>query len=109
MLAIDAHRETLTLIAPCLGDGAEARIEPKLYAAAAAALLEELNEVPNEVDSVMLIGHNPGIQDLALSLARDGPDIARVRRSFRPQRWHARVQSELARVGAREAPSWCRL
>jgi phosphohistidine phosphatase len=30
----------------------------------------------------MLIGHNPGIQDLALSLARTGPEIARVRRKF---------------------------
>jgi phosphohistidine phosphatase len=30
----------------------------------------------------MLIGHNPGIQDLALSLARGGPEVAEVRSKF---------------------------
>lgn len=38
--------------------------------------------MPDEVKSVMLIGHNPGIQDLALSLARGGSEIARVRSKF---------------------------
>jgi phosphohistidine phosphatase len=41
-----------------------------------------LREVPDEVESVMMIGHNPGIQDLALSLAGGGPEIARVRSKF---------------------------
>jgi phosphohistidine phosphatase len=38
--------------------------------------------VRDEVESVMLIGHNPGIQDLALSLARSGSEVARVRSKF---------------------------
>jgi phosphohistidine phosphatase len=75
-------RQTLTAIAPGLGESADARIKPELYAASAADLLEVLREVPDEVGSVMLIGHNPGIQDLALSLAGDGPEIARVRSKF---------------------------
>ena len=74
--------QTLTLIAPGLGDGTDAQIKPELYAAAAADLLEALHGVPDEVESVMLIGHNPGIQDLALSLAGNGPEIARVRGKF---------------------------
>jgi phosphohistidine phosphatase len=64
------------------GKSAEARIEPRIYAASAAALLEELHEVPDEVESVMLIGHNPGIQELALSLARPGPESGRVESKF---------------------------
>ena len=45
-------------------------------------LLEVLQEVPDEVESVMLIGHNPGIQDLALSLAGAGSEIPRLRSKF---------------------------
>jgi phosphohistidine phosphatase len=75
-------RETLTRIAQGLGKNADVRIEAELYAASATALLEVLHEVPDEVDSVMLIGHNPGIQDLALSLASAGAEIPRLRSKF---------------------------
>jgi phosphohistidine phosphatase len=75
-------RETLTAIAPGLGENADVRIEDELYAASAAALLDVLQEVPDEVRSVMLIAHNPGIQDLAVSLAGGGPVIERVRSKF---------------------------
>jgi phosphohistidine phosphatase len=75
-------RETLTRIAPGLRKKADVHIEPEFYAASAAALLEVLHEVPDEVESVMLIGHNPGIQDLALSLAPAGSESARVRSKF---------------------------
>jgi phosphohistidine phosphatase len=75
-------RETLKRIAPSLGKGAEVRIEPRIYAASAATLLEALHEVPDEVESVMLIGHNPGIQELALSLARLSPESGRVESKF---------------------------
>jgi phosphohistidine phosphatase len=75
-------RQTLKRIAPGLGDSAEVQIRSELYAASSAELLEVLREQPDEVGSVMVIGHNPGIQDLALNLARGGPEIARVRRKF---------------------------
>jgi phosphohistidine phosphatase len=75
-------RQTLNRIAPGLRKNADVQIEPALYAASAATLLEELHEVPDEVDSLMLIGHNPGIQDLALSLARAGSESPRVRSKF---------------------------
>ena len=35
-------------------------------------LLEHLEQVPDDVASVMLVGHNPGIAELALQLARRG-------------------------------------
>jgi phosphohistidine phosphatase len=75
-------RQTLKRLAPALGKNADVQIEPELYAAPAADLLEVLHEVPDEVESVMLIGHNPGIQDLALSLASAGPEIPRLRSKF---------------------------
>jgi phosphohistidine phosphatase len=48
-------------------------VERALYAVGAPALLERLRSVPDTVESVMLIGHNPGVQDLALDLARPSP------------------------------------
>ena len=56
-------RETLERV------GLTAQIEEGLYGAGAGALLTRLHEVPDDVGSVMLIGHNPGMQQLAFDLA----------------------------------------
>ena len=45
------------------------RIEDDVYAASAGDLLAALNRIPDEIGSAMLIGHNPGLHDLALQLA----------------------------------------
>ncbi len=44
--------------------------DPALYLASARALLARIRETPARVSSVMVIGHNPGLQDLAAELAR---------------------------------------
>jgi phosphohistidine phosphatase len=72
-------RETLELL-QC--DAASVRVEDELYAASADTLLERLRAVDDEVGSVLLIGHNPGLQDLALLLAGDGADLERVATKF---------------------------
>ena len=59
--------QTLEAVAP----GGKTLIEPELYAASASALLARLRQVPNVTTSVMLIGHNPGLQMLVLALAGD--------------------------------------
>jgi phosphohistidine phosphatase len=64
-------RQTLEGIEPALGRGS-VRVEPELYGAGSEVLLARLRDVPARVRSVMVIGHNPGLQDLALLLARDG-------------------------------------
>jgi phosphohistidine phosphatase len=69
--------ETLERIQPALGTPA-VQIEPGLYQASARALLERLRSVSDEVGSVMLIGHNPGVQELALDLARPAPGTRRL-------------------------------
>jgi phosphohistidine phosphatase len=74
-------RETLERIEPALG-ATDVRFEPALYAASAGALLERLHHVPEGVVSVMLIGHNPGLQDLALQLARTGPQLHELAGKF---------------------------
>ena len=47
--------------------------DPALYGATAAELLERVRSVPDVIASVLLIGHNPGLENLALNLARPSP------------------------------------
>lgn len=77
-------RETLDGIAP----GGEVLIEPDLYSASVSDVLERLKTVPEDADSVMVIGHNPAMQMLVLRLAganhvtHDDPNLETVRRKF---------------------------
>ena len=75
-------RETLDLIAPALGDDVAVSVEADLYAASAGDLLERLRAVADDIESVMLIGHNPGLEQLALRLATSGDDLPDMRRKF---------------------------
>jgi phosphohistidine phosphatase len=82
-------RETLEGIAA----GGEHLIERELYSASGQELLERLRRVPEEVSSVMVIGHNPAMQTLVLKLATaaapgdgngdgDGAALSEVQRKF---------------------------
>jgi phosphohistidine phosphatase len=75
-------QETLDRIAPAVGAEPEVRIERELYGADSADLLDRLRGLPEDVGSVMLIGHNPAIQDLALALAGRGPAVGTMREKF---------------------------
>jgi phosphohistidine phosphatase len=52
--------------------GTSVEVEDGLYAADAEGLLARLNELPESRGAVLLIGHNPAIEELALGLAGDG-------------------------------------
>lgn len=74
-------RETLELLLPHLPKEAEVRYEQSLYLASAGTLLALVNGLPEEADSVMIVGHNPGMHVIALELAGNGP--APLRRQLR--------------------------
>jgi len=71
-------RETLAAVLSSLGDEFEVRVEPELYTFEAARVLERLRRVPDEVSSVMVVGHNPALQEAALAIASTGRDRERV-------------------------------
>jgi phosphohistidine phosphatase len=75
-------RETLERVRASLGEQVEVRIEDDLYTATAGDLLELLHRVTPGVESVMVIGHNPSLQELALTLAGQGPDLVRLSEKF---------------------------
>lgn len=76
--------QTFELIAEGLPENTTTWSEPRAYAASADVLLELLRELPPELGSAMLIGHNPGAQELVLALAGSGErePLARLRRKF---------------------------
>ena len=74
-------RETYERIEPALA-AASVRYERQLYAASADTLHERLRSVPDGIDSVMLIGHNPAIEQLAHDLARPSPERRALETKF---------------------------
>jgi phosphohistidine phosphatase len=68
-------RETLEgAVIEGAGTPGEVRIEPELYGATANELIERLRRVSPGTSSVMLLGHNPGLQALVSTLAaRESP------------------------------------
>ena len=62
-------RQTLARVLPGLGTALEVRIEQTMYTFDADVLLERLRDVSPEMSSVLLVGHNPALQDLAVRLA----------------------------------------
>ena len=73
-------RQTLALLLPQLGGRPQVKFEDGLYLAEAGALLERLRRVPAKCESVLVIGHNPGLHVLALVLRQSaaGRDAKRL-------------------------------
>jgi phosphohistidine phosphatase len=90
-------RETLELVRPALAV-VPVSIEDGLYGASSETLRERLRAVPDEVGSVLLVGHNPGLRDLALALASRGADRERLEAKF-----------TTAALATLTLPSWSRL
>jgi len=75
-------RETLARILPGLGPELTVRIESSIYSFEADELLDRLRAIPADIDSVMLLGHNPAMQELASLLAADGDRLDELRKGF---------------------------
>ena len=67
---------------PALGKSARVEIVDDLYGGEAEQLLGVVRRVPAAAPSVMLIGHNPGIEMLATLLAAKGEALPRLREKF---------------------------
>ncbi|MBV9054184.1 MAG: histidine phosphatase family protein [Hyphomicrobiales bacterium] len=77
-------RQTWDLLLQGLGSVPNLRFEPRLYEASAGGLASVIAEAPDEAEEVLLIGHNPGLADLAHLLAGHGDRyaLARMRTKF---------------------------
>ncbi len=68
-------RETWELVSTAMPPVGEAKSEPRIYDATAARLLSVVREQPREVHTLMLLGHNPGLEDLADLLVTSGATL----------------------------------
>jgi len=77
-------RQTLDGIASALGEDVDVWHENALYGASAHELVKRLRKLPPTVPSAMIVGHNPGLEDLALELIGDGDAgaLARLHAKF---------------------------
>jgi phosphohistidine phosphatase len=68
-------RQTLARVLPFLGDDLDVRIEPGLYVFDPYPLLRRIRDVADDATSLLLVGHNPAMQELALTLTAgaEGP------------------------------------
>jgi phosphohistidine phosphatase len=79
-------RQTLDCVLAGGATAKDMRFDERIYDASAASLLDLLLEVPDSVNSVLMIGHAPGIPVLATALAHDVSEstdvIDRLSRGF---------------------------
>jgi phosphohistidine phosphatase len=77
-------RETWKLAAHELPQRPRTVYEERLYDASLGELLALLNEVPDEIGTLLLVGHNPGMHALAHALSGSGEAeaLARMSRGF---------------------------
>jgi phosphohistidine phosphatase len=80
-------RETWDIVEEALG-GAEVRFEAGLYNAEASAIRRLAEAAGEGRGTVLVVAHNPGLQELALQLMLEGVApaafLARVQRAFPP-------------------------
>ncbi len=77
-------RQTLDILAPSFARPPQILVEEGLYLANAGKLLARLREIPVDIASALMVGHNPGIHELAtiLSDTATGPLPARLAAGF---------------------------
>jgi phosphohistidine phosphatase len=77
-------RQTWERVAACLDDQPPVEIDADLYAAGTESLLNTVQLTDDSIETLMLIGHNPGLEMLAADLAGGGDALAmgRMRLKF---------------------------
>lgn len=78
----DRARQTLALVLPHLAGEATILLEDALYLASSDQMLARLARIDDRFERVMIVAHNPGLQDLTLSLAGFGKALPTVREKY---------------------------
>jgi phosphohistidine phosphatase len=75
-------RQTLELLQQALPKEATVKVEPRLYTAGSRELLTRIRRLSPSAPSVLVVGHNPAMQDLVVDLASESPELMAIRRKF---------------------------
>lgn len=68
-------RSTWELVAAEIGESPQVRIDDRVYAASDRELLAVVRELPDDAATVVLVGHNPGLEELAWVLTGESPPL----------------------------------
>ncbi|GLS46901.1 SixA phosphatase family protein [Methylobacterium brachythecii] len=58
--------------------GVEAETVPMIYEASASRILDAVHSAPDRAETLLVIGHNPGLQDFAMLLIGEGSPSLRA-------------------------------
>jgi phosphohistidine phosphatase len=98
--------ETWTLLAAAMGETPAASFEKRLYDASPDTILQAIKETKPDTGTLMVIGHNPGLQELARErLGREFPSSALVVISFAVAHWNS-VHPRGGRLEHFVTPGW---
>lgn len=77
-------RETIDGLTEKLKLNVDIRYEPQIYEASLGTLVEMVRDIRESARSVLMVGHNPGLQQLIVELTHEAPDDrrSRVERKF---------------------------
>ena len=75
-------RETVAELADAWAHPLEPRWDGRVYLASASTLLDLVADADDGAASLLLIGHNPGLEELVLTLAASGDRLADVAEKF---------------------------
>ena len=97
IITSDATRalQTAEVVAAAGNITAPLTVEPRIYAADLDTLLAVVRRIPDAVNSAMIVGHNPGFEELAEALAGNHDEGIRLPTSglalleFDVERWDA--------------------
>ena len=95
IITSDATRalQTAEIVATAVAFATPLTVVPRIYAADLATLLAVVRRIPDEVSSAIIIGHNPGFEELAAALAGNDHEGIRLPTSglavleFDVERW----------------------
>lgn len=93
-------RETVAWMLPAFGSAPEVEFRKELYMAAAGDYLEAIRETADAVQRLMIVGHNPGLEDLVdeLSQAERFPTAAIAHFEFDGAHWEGLGAGRLLRL-----------
>ena len=98
-------RTTAQIVAKSAGYTRELMVAPTLYHATPSDVIEVLNDVDDDAQSVMIVGHNPGLEDLIEQLTGEAhglPTAALMQLEIGIDRWSALDIS----IGATIVDAW---
>jgi phosphohistidine phosphatase len=74
--------QTIERVQDAYGSKFAVEEEPRIYGSGSETLVDLIKSIPDDVDRLLIVGHNPGLQDLVVKLSRPGELLAEATEKF---------------------------